>query len=96
MRLRKHFEGETRLAICLFPCNQFGKQEAGSSEEVAKVAAERTGDEVQAGGEGCSAAGEFDLFQKVEVNGPQAHPLFKWMRRTQPSTKIRTQHSGCP
>src|SRR4051812_4918790 len=46
-----------------FPCNQFGKQEPGSNEEIKKF---------------CSATYNvtFPLFDKIEVNGENRHPLY--------------------
>ena len=46
------------------PCNQFGGQEPGTSEEIAEF---------------CSATYgvTFPLTEKVDVNGPQAHPLYQ-------------------
>ncbi len=46
------------------PCNQFGGQEPGSSEEIAEF---------------CSATYgvTFPMTEKVDVNGPDAHPLFQ-------------------
>ena len=50
-----------------FPCNQFGNQELGSEEQI---------------GEFCKAnyGVTFPMFAKVDVNGPDAHPLFQWLR----------------
>ncbi len=49
------------------PCNQFGGQEPGSAEDI---------------GEFCRVnhGVTFPLFDKVEVNGDDAHPLFRWLR----------------
>src|ERR687898_475271 len=46
------------------PCNQFGGQEPGTSEEIAEF---------------CSATYgvTFPMTEKIEVNGPGAHPLFQ-------------------
>ena len=51
-----------------FPCNQFGSQEPGSEQQI---------------GEFCRAnyGVTFPMFAKVDVNGPDAHPLFQWLRR---------------
>lgn len=61
------------LSILGFPCNQFGSQEPGSNEEVAKF---------------CSAKYnvKFDLFGKVDVNGDDAHPLWKYLKHKQGGT----------
>uniref|UniRef100_A0AAR2LBZ9 Glutathione peroxidase n=1 Tax=Pygocentrus nattereri TaxID=42514 RepID=A0AAR2LBZ9_PYGNA len=63
---------EKGLRILGFPCNQFGKQEPGSEEEIKEFA------------QGYNA--EFDLFSKIDVNGDGAHPLWKWMKE-QPKGK---------
>jgi glutathione peroxidase len=51
------------LVILGFPCNQFGSQEPGSSEEIKLF---------------CSSKYNvtFPLFEKIDVNGPQRHPLY--------------------
>ena len=48
------------LRILAFPCNQFGKQEPGSAEDIRAFA---DGYGVQ-----------FDIFAKTDVNGPKTHP----------------------
>ena len=50
-----------------FPCDQFGKQEPGTDEEIATF---------------CSRQYDvtFPMFAKVEVNGPGAHPLFRLLK----------------
>ena len=55
------------LAILGFPCNQFGGQEPGTAEEI--------GDFCQA-----NYGVSFPLFAKIDVNGPDAHPLYAWLR----------------
>jgi len=49
-----------------FPCNQFGKQEPGESEEIRAVA------------DGYGV--EFHMFEKVLVNGAGAHPVFAFLK----------------
>ncbi|HEX4159420.1 MAG TPA: glutathione peroxidase [Rhizomicrobium sp.] len=56
------------LMILGFPCNQFGGQEPGSAKEIAAFC-----DTIY----GVS----FPLFQKIEVNGANAHPLYKFLMR---------------
>ncbi|TSP09094.1 Phosphatidylinositol 4-phosphate 5-kinase type-1 gamma [Bagarius yarrelli] len=63
---------EKGLRILGFPCNQFGKQEPGTEAEIKEFA------------KGYNA--EFDLFSKIDVNGDNAHPLWKWMK-DQPNGK---------
>jgi glutathione peroxidase len=59
------------FAVLGFPCNQFGQQEPGSAEEIREF---------------CSTTYQvsFPLFGKVEVNGPEAHPLFQKLKAGQP------------
>ena len=52
------------FAVLGFPSNDFGEQEPGTAEEIATFC-KRTYDVT------------FPMFSKVEVNGPNAHPLFK-------------------
>ncbi len=54
-----------------FPCNQFGAQEPGDAAEIASF---------------CKLTYDvsFPLFAKIDVNGPDAHPLFKWMKAEAP------------
>lgn len=59
------------LEILAFPCNQFANQEPGSEEEIQKFC--QTNYNVT-----------FPLFSKVKVNGPEAHPLFKYLTETSP------------
>jgi glutathione peroxidase len=49
-----------------FPCNQFGNQEPGRAAEIASF---------------CSATYDvgFPMFDKVEVNGRDRHPLYAWL-----------------
>jgi glutathione peroxidase len=61
-RLQKTY-GEKGFTVLGFPCNQFGAQEPGSSEEIATF---------------CSATYgvTFPMFEKVEVNGEGRHPIY--------------------
>lgn len=58
------------LAILGFPCNQFGGQEPGER------------DSIEACTTGFGVA--FQMFEKVEVNGPDAHPVFRWLTSSLP------------
>ena len=55
------------FAVLGFPCNQFGGQEPGDAEEIGAFCEKNYGV-------------TFPLFEKVDVNGDQAHPLFQWLR----------------
>lgn len=57
--------------VLAFPCNQFGKQEPGSAEEIATFCERNYGV-------------NFPVFSKIEVNGAGAHPLYKWLKREKP------------
>ncbi|TFW02023.1 glutathione peroxidase [Oxalobacteraceae bacterium OM1] len=50
-----------------FPCNQFGKQEPGNAEEISAFCERNYGV-------------SFPLFDKIDVNGDAAHPLFKHLK----------------
>ena len=54
-----------------FPCNQFGQQEPGTNNDIANF---------------CSTKFSitFPLFAKIEVNGKDAHPLYKYLTKQIP------------
>jgi glutathione peroxidase len=58
------------FAVLGFPCNQFGGQEPGTNEEIKEF---------------CSSKYHvtFPLFDKIDVNGPKRHPLYKELAGTQ-------------
>ncbi|MDD2739876.1 MAG: glutathione peroxidase [Methylomonas lenta] len=62
---------EQGFAVLGFPCNQFGQQEPGKSQEIAEFC------EVNYGV-------SFPLFEKVDVNGKHAHPLFQYLKTEAP------------
>lgn len=55
------------LEILAFPCNQFNNQEPGDEASIKRFASEKYGV-------------KFPMFSKVEVNGTDAHPVFKFLR----------------
>lgn len=59
------------LEVLGFPCNQFGQQEPGNATEIQSFCETRYGV-------------SFPLFEKIDVNGPQAHPLFQYLTKTAP------------
>lgn len=63
--------GERGLVVIGFPCNQFGAQEPGDEEEISRFC------EINFGV-------SFLLTEKVEVNGANAHPLFKFLTSALP------------
>ncbi len=68
--LEQLFQGyrEQGLVVLGFPCNQFGNQEPGDAEEIGEFCQRTYGV-------------SFPMFEKVDVNGDDAHPLFDWLRR---------------
>ena len=59
--------GPAGLTVLAFPCNQFGAQEPGNPDEIATF---------------CRVAYDvtFPVFAKVDVNGPNAHPLYEFLK----------------
>ncbi len=58
--------GERGLTVIGFPCNQFGSQDPGSDTEIGAYCQKNYGV-------------SFPMMSKVDVNGPSAHPLWKWL-----------------
>ena len=59
------------LVIVGFPCDQFGHQEPGTNDEIAEFCRVNYGV-------------TFPLMDKVDVNGEQATPIFKWLYAEKP------------
>ena len=90
---RLHRElGPKGVEVLGFPCNQFGGQEPGSATEIEQF---------------CSTRYQttFPLFEKTDVNGDNAHPLFKYIKHAAPGilgteaikwnfTKFLVDHKG--
>jgi len=62
---------ERGLAVLGFPCNQFGAQEPGSAEEIGAFCQKNYGV-------------SFPLFARIDVNGPHAHPLYRFLKKSRP------------
>ena len=62
---------EKGLAVVGFPCNQFGKQDPGSNDEIMEFCQLNYGV-------------SFPMFGKIEVNGSGADPLFKYLKKEAP------------
>ena len=58
------------FTILAFPCNQFGAQEPGNAEEIASF---------------CSLTYDvtFPVMSKIDVNGADAHPLYRFLKKEQ-------------
>ncbi len=57
---------DKNFAVIGFPCNQFGAQEPGTAAEIQSFCAVNFGV-------------TFPLSLKIDVNGPQRHPLYAWL-----------------
>lgn len=68
--LQKLYEKYQRqgFEILDFPCNQFGQQAPGSNEEIAAFCTGKFGI-------------TFQVFDKVDVNGPNAIPLYQYLKK---------------
>jgi glutathione peroxidase len=62
---------ERGLAVLGFPCNQFGAQEPGNEEEIQNFCSVNYGV-------------DFPLFAKIDVNGENAHPLYRYLEEAKP------------
>ena len=62
------------LQVLGFPCNQFGGQEPGNNDDIKAFAAREYGI-------------TFPLFSKVDVNGPNASPIFTFLRNNSQNSR---------
>ena len=63
--------GAKGLTVIGFPCNQFGAQDSGTNAEIGAFCQRNYGV-------------SFVMMEKVDVNGDEAHPLFKWLKAEAP------------
>ena len=63
--------GGRGLAVLGFPCNQFAGQEPGDADAIGAFCQKNYGV-------------SFQMFDKIEVNGAGAHPLYKWLTQAAP------------
>lgn len=56
------------LEVLGFPCNQFGAQEPGTAVEIGAFCQKNYGV-------------SFQMFDKIEVNGAGAHPIYQWLKK---------------
>ncbi len=59
------------LRVMGFPCNQFGAQDSGTNDEIGAFCQRNYGV-------------SFTMMEKVDVNGDDAHPFFKWLKSEAP------------
>ncbi|HSD74046.1 MAG TPA: glutathione peroxidase [Steroidobacteraceae bacterium] len=64
-RLQQELADED-FTVVGFPCNQFGAQEPGTEEQIRSFCSTTYGV-------------TFPMSSKIEVNGPQRHPLYAWL-----------------
>ncbi len=64
---------EKGFVVLGFPCNQFGGQEPGDSDDIKEFCSVNYGV-------------TFPMFEKVKVNGDEAHPLFKFLKEEKKGT----------
>lgn len=69
-QLHKDFAAKG-LRVLGFPCNQFGAQEPGGASEIGAFCQKNYGV-------------DFQMFEKVDVNGKDAHPLYKYLTASAP------------
>lgn len=93
--LQTLYEAYRDKGFCVlgFPCNQFAGQEPGSVKEIHQVCAVNYGV-------------TFPMFEKIDVNGKNTHPLFRLLKAEQPGlagkaikwnfTKFLIDRSGNP
>ncbi|MGC3977819.1 MAG: glutathione peroxidase [Paludibacteraceae bacterium] len=61
------------LVILGFPCNQFAKQDPGTNEEIASFCQSNYGV-------------TFPMFEKIDVNGKNTHPIYQYLKSALPGT----------
>jgi glutathione peroxidase len=72
---------ERGLRILAFPCNQFGKQEPGSKEQIrAFLDGFKWIDPAVKSGRKLQKGVRFPVFEKCDVNGRDAHPVYRFLR----------------
>ena len=64
--IQKEFAGKD-FSVLAFPCNQFANQESKTEKEIKEFVSSKFGV-------------NFPMFQKIEVNGPNTHPLYRYLK----------------
>lgn len=59
------------VVVLGFPCNQFGNQDPGSNSDIESFCQLNYGV-------------SFPMYAKIDVNGPDAHPLYKYLKEEAP------------
>jgi glutathione peroxidase len=63
--------GDQGFEVLAFPCNQFRQQEPGTADEIQSFCETNYGV-------------SFPIFAKIDVNGDEAHPLFRYLKKAAP------------
>lgn len=66
VQLYEKYSKKEGLRILAFPSNQFGSQEPGTADQILDFVKKYNV--------------TFDIYEKVKVNGDDAHPLWKWLK----------------
>uniref|UniRef100_A0A7S1EPN5 Glutathione peroxidase n=1 Tax=Timspurckia oligopyrenoides TaxID=708627 RepID=A0A7S1EPN5_9RHOD len=66
------------LRILAFPCNQFGQQEPDDYQQICSFARDRYG-------------AKFDIFDKLNVNGSETDPLYRFLKKNNPDDDKRIE-----
>lgn len=89
VRLHEKYQ-EQGFEIFAFPCNQFGSQDPKPEPEIKEFVQKRFGV-------------KFNMFSKINVNGDEAHPVYKFLKSCFPgdltwnfSSKFLVNRSGIP
>jgi glutathione peroxidase len=69
-RLFQTYKGRG-FQVLAFPCNQFGAQEPGSAAQIGSFCQKNYGV-------------SFPVFSKIDVNGPDTHPIFRFLKEKKP------------
>lgn len=72
VQLHEEYSESKGLRILAFPCNQFGGQEPGDPDTICSFVAKKNV--------------KFDMFDKIDVNGSHAHPLWNYLKHKQGGT----------
>jgi len=85
--------GPEKFHVLAFPCNQFANQEPGTQDEIKTFCTVNFGI-------------EFPIFEKIDVNGENAHPLYEYLKENTKSflgkrikwnfTKFLVDRNGIP
>jgi len=73
--LYTEISGTGRVQILAFPCNQFGQQEPEEASAIKRFAE----------GKGV----RFTMMEKINVNGPNAHNVYKFLKKTAGPNRIQ-------